>query len=119
MDEITLTGTSRITEYRPDGLFTYTFDPQDYDLDLCAAEDLKGGDTAEGRARIIHDILAGNPGPRRSITELNAAAALMVSSRAHDFAEGLELAAESIDSGAARRVLDRLVEISNTQEASA
>lgn len=116
MDELTLTGSSRITEYRADGLFTYTFDPQDYDLELCTAEDLRGGETAEGRARIVREIIEGKPGPKRTVTELNAAAALIVSSRAHDFAEGLQMTTEAIDSGAARRVLDRLIERSNAED---
>lgn len=118
LDEITLTGPSRITEYREGTLRTYTLDPREFGLTLCAPEELKGGENAESRARIIREILEGQPGPKRAITELNAAATLIVGGRAGDFPNGLRLAAASIDSGAAARVLERLVQISNAEGAS-
>jgi anthranilate phosphoribosyltransferase len=92
---------------------TVTIKPEDFGLARCKPEDLRCGEGAEARAAVIHAILAGDPGPRRAITELNAAAALIVGGRAGDFPGGLKLAAEAIDSGAARRVLARLVEVSN------
>lgn len=112
LDEITLTGPSRVTEYKGGVTHTYTLHPEDYGLTRCRLEEIKGGNTAEDRARIIHEILEGGGGPRRTITELNAAAALIVGGRAEDFASGLAMARESIDSGAARRVLETLVEVS-------
>lgn len=115
LDEITLTGPSRITEYREGALRTYEFIPQAYGLATCTLGEIQGGDTAEARAQIIREILEGRPGPKRTITELNAAAALIVGGRAGDFASGLRLAAQSIDSGAAAAVLQRLIQISNTE----
>lgn len=115
LDELSLTGPSKITEYKDGATRTYTITPEELGLERCALGDLQGGDSAEGRAEIIQAILAGEAGPRRAITELNAAAALIVGGRAADFAEGLKLARESIDSGAARRVLATLVEVSNRE----
>ena len=73
-------------------------------------DSLKGGDAADN-ARILSDILGGEPGPRRDIVVLNSAAALVVARRAHDLREGILLAAGSIDSGAARRVLEEMRKI--------
>jgi anthranilate phosphoribosyltransferase len=116
LDEISLTGPTRITEYREGTLRTYDFHPEQYKLNLCTIEELAGGRTAEEQARIIREILDGGCGPRRTIAELNAAAALIVGGRAGDFAAGLKMAGESIDSGEALNVLERLIEVSNSRE---
>ena len=73
--------------------------------------DLQGGDREEN-ARIIRDVLAGEQGARRDIVLMNAAAALVVGAKARDLKEGVGLAAQSIDSGAAARKLSTLVEFS-------
>ncbi|HVY61449.1 MAG TPA: anthranilate phosphoribosyltransferase, partial [Planctomycetota bacterium] len=72
--------------------------------------DLRGGD-ARANARAILEILDGARGPRRDIVHANAAAALVVAGVAADLAEGVARAAEAIDSGRARRALDRVREI--------
>jgi anthranilate phosphoribosyltransferase len=113
LDELTLTGPSRVTEYRDGQIRTRTLDPRTLGLELCEPEALKGGDGASPRAAIVREILDGKPGPKRSIVELNAAAALIVGGCAEDFAQGLRQAKKSIDSGAAKGVLAKLVEISN------
>jgi anthranilate phosphoribosyltransferase len=73
--------------------------------------DLRGGDR-EQNAEIIRATLAGEPGPRRDIVLMNAAAALVAGGRARDLKEGVELGARSIDTGAARGTLGRLVAVS-------
>jgi anthranilate phosphoribosyltransferase len=73
---------------------------------------LAGGD-ASRNAEILRAVLDGERGPRRDISLLNAAAALWVAAAARDLAQGLELAARSIDSGAARAKLDALVHASH------
>ncbi len=113
MDEITLTGPSRVTEFTAGAVRTTTIRPEDFGLAPCRLEDLQCGGDPQERADIIRCILAGEPGPRRTIVELNAAAALIVGDRASDFASGLKLAAASIDSGAAAGVLDKLAAISS------
>jgi anthranilate phosphoribosyltransferase len=61
---------------------------------------------------VIRAILAGEPGPKRDIVLMNAAAALVAGAKARELKEGVEVAARSIDTGAARERLDRLVTLS-------
>lgn len=113
LDEITLTAPTRITEMKEGVIRTYMFMPEEYGLERCALEDLQVQGGADARAQIVRDVLKGVPGPCRTVAELNAAAALVVGSHAVDFHEGLAQARQSIESGAAREVLGRLIEISN------
>jgi len=115
LDEISNTGESRVSEVREGLVRTFTVRPEDFGLPRAAIRDLLGGDR-ERNAEIIRAILAGDPGPRRDIVLMNAAAALVVGGRARDLKEGAALAARSIDSGAARGKLERLVGL--TQELS-
>jgi anthranilate phosphoribosyltransferase len=74
--------------------------------------ELAGGDPA-ANAQVVRDVLSGKDrGPRRDIVLLNAAAALVVSEAAHDFAQAWQRAAQSIDSGAALEKLTRFIEAS-------
>jgi anthranilate phosphoribosyltransferase len=73
--------------------------------------DLRGGDR-EQNAQMIRAILDGEPGPRRDVVLINAAAALVAGARARDLKEGVSLAAQSIDTGAARARLEALVQVS-------
>jgi anthranilate phosphoribosyltransferase len=115
LDEITLTGPTRVSEYRGDRIINHQLRPEEFGLKLCRIEDLQAESSAAARAAILREILDGRPGPRRAITELNAAAALIVGGRVNGFENGLKQAAEAIDSGAARRVLESLVEVSNRE----
>jgi len=87
---------------------TFTVRPEDFGLPRVSMRDLLGGDR-EQNAAIIHAILRGEPGPKRDIVVMNAAAALVVGVKARDLKEGVELAARSIDTGAARDKLEELV----------
>jgi anthranilate phosphoribosyltransferase len=88
----------------------YRLDPHDLGLALCSPKDLHGGDAATN-AEIVRGVLAGRGSDAQvSITALNAAAALYVGDHAESMEEGLALARGAIESGAAQRVLDRLVE---------
>jgi anthranilate phosphoribosyltransferase len=75
-------------------------------------DDLAGGDAAQN-AQVIRDMLNGAPGAYRDIVCLNAAAGLVVGGRAASLIEGARMAAQAIDSGAAKSVLANLVEITN------
>jgi anthranilate phosphoribosyltransferase len=86
-------------------------DPGDLGLARSELEQLRGGDAQEA-ARIARAVLAGEPGPRRDVVLLNAAAALEVAGAAASMAEGLELAARSIDEGRAAEVLERWIAVS-------
>jgi anthranilate phosphoribosyltransferase len=90
---------------------TYTVRPEDFGLPRATIAELQGGDRQQN-AQIIRDILARQPGARRDIVLMNAAAALVAGGRARDLKEGVELGAHSVDSGAARDRLERLVAFS-------
>ena len=111
LDEITVTGPSRICELREGRVTTYNLDPQRFFGQYADAADLRGG-APEVNAEIIRRVLAGEPGPCRDIACLNAAAGIAAGGRAPDIGAGLELARQSIDSGHAKRALDRLVALS-------
>jgi anthranilate phosphoribosyltransferase len=113
LDELTLTGPTRVVELRDGKTRAFMIDPRELGLKLCRPEDLAGGEGAAARAAIVREIIEGRRGPRRSMAELNAAAALMVAGLASSLAVALALARASVDSGAAEQVLERLVTVSN------
>jgi len=111
LDEISNTGPSHISEVHEGVVRSSTVRPEDFGLPRASIQDLRGGDRAEN-AEIIRQVLAGEAGPRRDIVLMNAAAALVVGGKARDFKEGVALAAQSIDSGAAAAKLAGLVALS-------
>ncbi len=111
LDELTTTGPSTVYESRDGDVRERMLDPEELGLAHATAEDLRGGD-AETNAGIAKRLLSGEAGPRRDVVLLNAGAALEVAGRTDDLAQGIEVAATSIDSGAAARVLERWVEVS-------
>ncbi len=117
LDELTTTGLSTVYETRDGEVREGALDPAELGLARASLDDLKGGDAAENR-EIARAVLAGETGPKRDVVLLNAAAALEVAGRAATLEEGFALAAGSIDSGSAARVLDHWVEVS-TEAASA
>ena len=113
LDEITLTGPTRISELNGGQVSTSEISPGDFGLEIISIEALAGGDATQN-AQILCDILDGKQGPQRDVVLLNAAAAIAAGGLADDMAGGIEIARDSIDSGRARRALERLVEVSNT-----
>jgi anthranilate phosphoribosyltransferase len=111
LDEISNTGESQVSEVRDGMVTSYTVRPEDFGLQRVTIADLRGGDR-EQNAEIIRSILLGEPGAKRDIVLMNAAAALTAGGKAHDLKDGVGLAARSIDSGAARAKLETLVEFS-------
>jgi anthranilate phosphoribosyltransferase len=111
LDEISNTGESRVSEVREGVVRTYAVRPEDFGLARASIADLKGGDR-EQNADIIRAILCGESGAKRDIVLMNAAAALVAGGKGRDLKDGVEVARHSIDSGAARTKLDRLVELS-------
>ena len=112
MDELTTTGPSYVAELADGAVRSFEVSPEGVGIPLARLDDLKGGD-AEHNAAAIRAVLDGEPGPFRDIVVYNAGAALIVAGRAADHKEGVTLAAESIDSGAAKAKLASLVRISN------
>ncbi|GAB4230953.1 MAG: anthranilate phosphoribosyltransferase [Methyloligellaceae bacterium] len=111
LDELTTTGPTFVAELRDGRISSYEVVPADAGLPQAAPADLLGDD-AQANAAAIRDVLEGKASPLRDIAVLNAAAALIVGGKAEGLKQGAELAAEAIDSGAARRALEKLVEIS-------
>ncbi len=111
LDEISNTGPSHISEVREGVVRSSTVRPEDFGLPRSSLQDLRGGDREEN-AEIVRHVLAAEAGPRRDIVLMNAAAALVVGGKAHDFKEGVALAAESVDSGAAAAKLAGLIALS-------
>jgi anthranilate phosphoribosyltransferase len=114
LDEITITGPTKVAEVRDGALRVYELAPEDFGFARAALGAISGGD-ASMNAAIIRDILAGNRSPRRNVVLLNAGAALVAAGRADSIREAVPLAAEAIDSGAARDKLQMLVEFTNAK----
>ena len=112
LDEITTTGTTRMAEVRGGSVSERDVSPDEFGLPRASKEDLTGGDRDENAA-ILRAILTGDPGPKRDIVLANAAAALVAAGKADGFLEGVRLAAESIDSGATKEKLERLIEFTS------
>ena len=108
LDEMTLTGPTRVSELKYGSVSTYSVSPGDFGLAQAPADALKGGD-ADYNAEITRSILNGEEGPRRDIVLLNAAAAIVAGDKARDLNEGVQVAAEVIDSGKALEKLEGLV----------
>ncbi|HEY8543853.1 MAG TPA: anthranilate phosphoribosyltransferase [Acidimicrobiales bacterium] len=113
LDELTLSTTSTVVELRDGKIDTYKVDPAALGLSTAPAAALTGGDPAHN-AEVARKVLAGEPGPRRDVVLLNAAAGLVTAGIVEDLEAGIEAAAASIDDGHAQAALDRLVATSNT-----
>lgn len=109
LDEITTTGPTLMFEIRGGQVARREVTPEDFGVSPARAEDLRGGDPGTNR-EIARAVLGGERGPRRDITLVNAAAALVAAGKARNFREGMEIAAESVDSGAAWRKVRELAE---------
>ncbi len=115
LDEITITGPTRVAEVREGSVRTYEVTPEEFGMKRAAIEEISGGDAA-ANAAIIREVLGGKKSPRRDVVLLNAAAALVAASKADHLADALPLAARSIDSGAAASKLDALVRFTNAHQ---
>ena len=112
LDEITTTTATTVGEVNRGTVRVYEIRPEDFGIAPARADDLRGG-SPEDNTHILRAILAGEKGPKRDIVLLNAAAAIVAGEKAKDWQEGLQRAAEAIDSGAAQTKLERLIEFTN------
>ncbi|HIT64416.1 MAG TPA: anthranilate phosphoribosyltransferase [Candidatus Ventrimonas merdavium] len=115
LDEISMSAPTTVCEFKDGWFTTYTVTPEQFGFERCRKEDLAGG-TPEDNARITRSILAGEAGCRRNAVLMNAGASLYIGGKAPTFQEGVELAAELIDSGKALGVLEQLITVSNQAE---
>ncbi|PBC04790.1 anthranilate phosphoribosyltransferase [Mesorhizobium sp. WSM3860] len=111
-DEITTTGETQVAELTGGEIRTFTLTPEAVGLKRHDKEDLRGGEAAYN-ARALRDMLGGAAGAYRDTVLMNAGAGLVVAGKATTLGDGIEAAAQAIDSGRALTVLDKLIEISN------
>jgi len=112
LDELTTTGPSTVYAVRDGRTIETELEPTAFGLPRASLEELAGGDVARNAA-VARSVLAAEPGPARDVVLLNAGAALEVAGVAPDLADGIAIAARSIDEGAAADRLDRWVTVSN------
>jgi anthranilate synthase/phosphoribosyltransferase len=112
LDEITLTGKTKVAEIKNGWIKNLEFDPKDYGFNYCASNDLKGGDIKANK-EIALSILTGKKGPKRDIVILNSAAAIYMAKENLSFQEAIRKAEYSIDSGAALEKLNGLIKFTN------
>jgi len=110
LDELSTTGDTIVAELKDGRVHEFTVSPEEAGLSRATLADLIGGDPADN-AQAIRDTLAGETGPLRDIALLNAAAALVVAGTAQTLREGVEKAAEAIETGAASAALDKLASL--------
>jgi anthranilate phosphoribosyltransferase len=111
LDEISLSSPTSICEFR-DGTFqSYTIEPEQFDFIRCKKEDLVGGTPGEN-AQITREILGGTKGPKRDAVLLNSAAAIHIARPEVSIKEGLTIAADTIDSGKAKKQLEQFIILS-------
>jgi anthranilate phosphoribosyltransferase len=107
LDEITITGPTRVAEARDGSVRTYEVDPEEFGMKRATLADISGGDAVENAA-IVREVLSGGKSARRDVVVLNSAAALVAAGRVDHLVDGVPLAAQSIDSGAAAAKLTAL-----------
>ncbi len=114
LDEIAVTGMTHVCEVRDGATERYSMVPEDIGLARHPVESLAGGDASDN-ARILRDVLDGQKGPPRDAVLANASAALVSAGAAKDLRQGVGVAAESLDGGAAREKLRQLVAVTTTR----
>jgi anthranilate phosphoribosyltransferase len=109
LDEVTLAEATHVTETTPRQVRHFVWDPADFELDPVSLETLVV-ENPQQSAELVRNVLGGEAGPARDIVVANAAAALWTAGRDTALRQCSRLAQESIDSGAAREVLAKLIE---------
>lgn len=117
LDEISMSAPTTVCEIRDGWFKSSVIAPEDFGLERCTKEDLRGGTPAEN-AQITRAILSGEKGPKRNVVLMNAGAALYIGGKADSLKDGVALAAENIDSGRAMATLNKFIEVSNRPEAT-
>src|SRR5439155_1415384 len=109
MDEVSISSRTYVVEIRGGEIRQFLMSPEDFGITPAKIDAILGGDAADN-AKIIENVFRGERGPRRDVVLLNAAPALVAAGAASTWRDGIRLAAESIDSGAALRKLEELRE---------
>lgn len=112
LDEITLTGETYCAELKNGHIREFTLTPNDFGLPTITTESIQGGDAATN-AKALTNLLNGAPSAYRDIVLANAAACLVIAGKADNFKDGVALAKNAIDSGAAKQILENYIALSN------
>lgn len=112
LDEISMSAPTKICEVKDGNFTTYEITPEQFGFTRCSKEELIGG-TPEENAEITRAILNGAKGPKRDVVLMNAGAAIYLGGKADSIEEGIQIAAEMIDSGKAKEQLEKFIELSN------
>jgi anthranilate phosphoribosyltransferase len=115
LDEITITGPTRVAEVRDGQVRTYEITPEEFGMPRAPLEDLAGGADAAENAAIVRNVLSGEKSAKRDVVLMNAAAAIVAAGKTAHFADAARVAAESIDSGAATKKLEALIEFTQSR----
>ena len=113
LDEISMSAPTDVCELWNGELKSYIIHPEQFGFSLCKKEELMGG-SPEENAHITREILSGVKGPKRDAVLLNSAAAIHIANQKVSFQEGIEIAANAIDSGKALAQLEQFISLSNT-----
>lgn len=112
LDEITITNGTKVSYLKSGSVENTILSPEDFGFERALMEDIIGGDASQN-AEITIKILKGEEGPRRNVVIMNCATTLVVANRADDLREAAAIVQEAIDSGAAYRKLQEIIEVSN------
>ena len=112
MDEITLTGTTKIAELSNNQIKEFEINPKKYNFRLCSPESLQGGEPAYNAKKMLH-LFEGEKSSYRDIVVLNTAAAFCVADSVNNYEDGIELAQTLLDEGKALNTLNKLIKVSN------
>ncbi|MGD0309115.1 MAG: anthranilate phosphoribosyltransferase [Acidobacteriota bacterium] len=118
LDEVTISGETKISEVRDGHVRTYYVSPEDFGLERASIEKIQGGD-ASRNAEIIREVLSDGGGVKRDVVLLNAAAGLVAGGKAQSLRGAIEMARESIRSGGALSRLERLIALTRMLSQSA
>jgi len=113
LDEVTITGETRVAELKDGIVRTYNINPADYFGRIDTLDSIRGGDLVVN-AQIAKDVLSGKNGACRNVVLINAALAIVAGEKADNIKKGIQVAADCIDSGAAIKKLQSLIELSNS-----
>jgi len=115
LDEISISSPTTVCEIRDGFIKSYEIEPEQFGLTRCKKEDLLGGTPPEN-AKITRDILCGEKGPRRDAVLLNSAAAIHIAKPEISIQDGINIAAEAIDSGKANEQLKQFINLSQKKQ---
>jgi len=113
IDEITITGETKVADLVDGKISNYSIKPEDVGLNRASLSDIRGGDTAEKSADQLRSVLRGEAGPCLDTVLMNGGAALMAAGKVADLQGGVDLARQTIESGAAMAKLEALIAVSN------